>query len=871
MTISRRSFVKGVGAVGAAFAGNGFIRQVAAQSLASVRPAFSTTFRLASSPLIRDDELPGIRLRWNFPLFNPDGTFANCLPDRVRVHRKTVPLSELFFIPSADAGLDPIAVYPSWGWTILNIVQVATNPNAFEFWRPGEATPTTTQGLTFVYDGDDAYLKVFSADGQCLLISQISRGQRFYFDSAEISRFELDASSGRIGLREARCLDLALGNEIRLDQPVAELEIRQALAEQITLKQSALRLHGKAGNGGVETTMPNGMPFLDSDEWKELVDLGAELSASNCTGLPTLSSVDGMQVAKTDLFLTAASSRWEMAARLGFGFRDGPDPSASHYDDVRDPLLDLEYRNEVVWYQLEAFWGSDVQHSNIASTRLDRPFDISKPTFARYLASVNGRLDSDYISTSIATVNSAEGGIGAVQEITATTTLEWQHASRERVSGVFTSETITSPNAGSHVQIEWLQHSGVLSEGFNGNVHRRVDVAIDDQVSAEIRSFDAWDRISRELIGAAPRLVLDYRPAPPKLACATYLASLDEADGKVLVERLVTMGDFRPSCLPSTPDENGQLQEFPEWEPDELMVALMNSGYHFRLELYEARERPIEVIATITNYARDRFGGFVQFNKPLNLPDFVGGTLNAQNGRYIVRSVAGDRLYIGRFQFDAASAIENATCRITASVLNVDETDEPLLGRCSIRQDVDAEEFWKAVGTIGDIGAQPISYTFLRQPSTPRPADEADSVEYRVRIVGERNTDRIVGEFSNIVAAPRTPRRPGRPKGIQVRQLGYDYYNRLLVCCELTPEDQEGTYALQFAPGRLSPEELAAVGDAGMVFGAQPVAAKRSLFEALPVGRNFQTNRLYTIGVSRVNKAGTFGPPAIIVIDVPVE
>ncbi|MBB4438148.1 MULTISPECIES: twin-arginine translocation signal domain-containing protein [Rhizobium] len=872
MTYSRRSFIKGLGALGAAGFSGSFIKSVAAQSLASIRPSFSNAFRLASSPLIQSNALPGIRLRWNYPLFETDGTYARCMPDHVIVHRRSVPLAGQFVIPSTDVGTDQIAAYPDYGWNLMEIVQLSSSPHVFAFRQTHNGSLTTAQGLTFVYDGDEAMLKLFGAGGQCLLVSAIRAGQRFYFDSAEINRFELDAAGGRSALLEARCLDLKLGNEIRLDHPVAKLQIREPLASRLNLEEGALRLNGRAGQGGTDTTLPPGEAFLEPHEWDELVALASELASESCSGAPTLETVDDMRIASSDLFLTAVASRWEMAPRLGFGFRDGPDPSTSHYDEILDPFLDLGLRDEAVLYQLEAVWSSGGSlRSNVASSRLDRAFDISKPQTVNYVATVNGKSDSDFISSSLITINSPISKDAQTEEISSATTVKWAHVEKQRTSGIAVFETVTSGNNRVSTTVDWLQHRGVYSEGYTGSVYRPVNVGAGDNVEVKAWSFDGWDRISEDFIAVAPRVVLNYQPTAPELACATYLASLQEKDGKVLIERLVTSPDFRPSTLPAIPAEDGSISEFAEWQPDKMMKSLISQGYLFRLEVYEAKERPAERKATIKAFAIDRFGGFVQFVESINLTDFIGGFLVAQNGRYAIRTVVGDRLYIGRFQSDAAASLDEATCNITTGTLNVDETDEPLAGMCTLTQNYDAEEFWEPVGSVAEIGGNPIDYTFLRQPLTPRPVDEPDNVDYRVRLIGERNTERLVGRFSNVVSAQRMPSRPDAPRGVRVRQLGYDYYDRLLICCELSADDQPGLYALQFAAGVLSAEVFSTIASSGTVFGSQEVGATRTLYEALPIGRNFQTGRRFTIGISRVNKAGTFGPAAVVAVDVPVE
>ena len=108
--------------------------------------------------------------------------------------------------------------------------------------------------------------------------------------------------------------------------------------------------------------------------------------------------------------------------------------------------------------------------------------------------------------------------------------------------------------------------------------------------------------------------------------------------------------------------------------------------------------------------------------------------------------------------------------------------------------------------------------------------------------------------------------------GLRVRQLGYDYYDRLLICCELNELDEIGMYAVQFAVGKFDNlASFATVAEQAALIGPQLVGPSLTLFDSLPIGKNFQTERVYTVGVSRVNKAGTFGPPATIAIRIPVE
>lgn len=873
MTVTRRTFLQGLGALGALSANANFVNSVAAQAISSIRPAFSGQFRLASSPVIDQADISGIRLRWNFPLFDADGIFARCLPDRVLLHRKVDAIGNYFVPNTPDVGVEPISVFPEYAWRIKLIVQISSSPYVFEFRDRGQGTQSTVEGLRFKYEGTAvAFLKVFGLSGNCIVVTQIQPGQTFYFDAAEIVRFEI-ATTGTVNLVDAACLDITMGNEFNFEGPIAQLEIRQPLAQGIPLEEGALRLNGLAGSGGTTTTLPFGQDFLTGADWAELIALANEISASACSGAPEMFDMNGSIVAKTDLFLAAAMSRWEMAPRLGFGFRDGINFSRSQFDLQLDAELDLTLRNEVAFYRLEAIWDSGERlWSTVTSTRLDKTYSIGRPQSLQYLADVNGKVDSDYIAVEVNPANSMEATLPAEVVQIAQTTLNWQHVNLERTAGVLVEESYTGVGKKSEKSVEWLQHRGVFNAGFRGNVRRLLPVTFDDEVTAKIWSFDAWDRVSPDWIDVKPKVVLNYEPEAPRLACATHLASLEEADGKILLERLVTNSEFRPSCLSLVSMDGSAPLEFPDWMPDPLMLELVKSDFKFKLGIYESIARPKVATASISLYARDGLGSFVQLDQPIEIADFVGGFLDAANGRYYVRSFVGDRIYIGRHSKDLSIEFGEATCQLKSSAVNLDETDEPMIGACRLTQDYDQDEFWKLVDTVSDVDSIRIDYTFLLQALTPRPVEETDSVDYRMKIWGERNTDSITGGFSNVVSAQRLPRRPPAPMGLSVRLLGYDYYDRLLICCELDELDEVGMYAVQFAAGKFeSVASFAKAAEQAVLIGPQLVGPSLTLFESLPIGRNFQTERIYTVGVSRVNRVGTFGPPATIAVKVPVE
>jgi hypothetical protein len=874
MTISRRTLLKGIGATGLAAGNTRLVDSVLAEALTGVRPSF-TNFRLASSSLIDDGELSGIRLRWNFPLFNQDGTFANCLPDRVIVHRDIRPISSVYIPKSPDVGLTPIALYPDYCWRSKLIVQVSSNPAVFEF-RQNDGARTAVQAINFGYRGTPTVLKVLGANGKCLLIARVTDGAEVYFDAAEIIRFELGGAAN-VFLSNPRCLDILGGGELHIDNPIAELEVRRPLVESIGIDEGALRLNGLAGSSGTTTTLPTGQDFMDAADWKELIALGSEVAAPVCVGQPALDIIDGAEISKTDLFMVAAVSRWEMAPRLGFGFRDGKNRSRSKYDYVSGPELNLGFRKEVAFYQVRAVWdkaGRQVA-SNVASSRLDESFGISRPSELQYLARVSGKFDSDFIAISPVTTNVPSSSVDTpgIDRFAAQTLLRWSHFDHQRVSGILISEQVKSPNGNSVLKHEWIPHRGVFDEGFRGNARHNLQVDLDDTVTSEIRSFDGWDTVSPDMIAATPKVVLSYAPAAPKLACATHRASLDEVDGQVLIERLVTAPGFRPSCLPATPADGSAALDFAEWQPDALLQTIIQKNFQFRLELMESIKRPKRIETNIREYGRDGRGGFVRIADPVDFQDYVGGALDAENGRYHVRSFVSDRLYIGRFEASLSDGFDqDGTCQLTSAATNLDEMDEPLIGRCTLSQNHDADEFWQTVKVVAQIGADPIDFTFLAQPLTPRPVDLPDTVEYRLRLVGQRNTQMVIGEYSNFVTAQRLPMRPPKPRGLVVRQLGYDYYDRLLVCVQLMPQDVPGNYRIFFAPGQLDvPEAFIAAAEPATLIGQQSVGSSLTLFEALPIGRNFQTDRVMTIGVSRMNAAGTSSAPAIGVIIVPVE
>jgi len=873
MTINRREFLRAIGLAGVVGMQGGLVGTALAQAIRGVRPAFSGRFRLASSPMIGSENLDGIRLRWNYPLFGANGDFERCLPQKVLVHREVRKFDANLFLPGdPDVGLRPVGVYPRFLWEIKNLVQLSSAPAKFGI-RDAQGAVTSTEALTFEYHGPEASLKIIGLDGQCLLIAPLRDGNLVYFDAGEIRSFEIDGfGAGAFQLIGAQCLDIDAGGDFRINGPIADITVRQALSDRLDLMEGARRVHAAAGSGGPTTTLPADQSFLDATEWLELVDLASEIAAEYCVGSPALeTAAGGVKVARIDLFMLALLSRWEMAPRLGFGFRDGPDGTSSGYDKLLGPPLTNVVSDEIAYYQVEAIWdGGEVQISNVASTRLDRRFPLSKPTTAGYFAQRHSELQSDFIVISPRSSNAVETQLTR-DEFVGETTVRWTHPSGERAGGVLVTERLTHEDGKEVVLHEWVQHRGVYGGGFSGNVRRALPVDIGSTVLSGLRAFDSWDQLADEDYDIEPAVVVEYAPGAPKLACAAFLAEPSAPTGRIILERLVTAQGFRPSCLAVAGEED--TSQYGEWKPDPLFRILISRGYHFRLQILESVRKPIMQESNIIDYGHDSFGAFVRLDPLPPLEEFVGGSLDAQNGRYFVRTFFSDRVYIGRFSDDLTSALpDKGSCLLGSGTYNVNEMEEPVSGRCQLTQNYDDESFWQEVFEDGDISDETLSPIFIFDSPLARPLSFPDTVDYRCRVIGKRNAEVLKGELSNIVSAQRTAVRPPAPKGFRVRQLGYDYYDRLLVGIELADNEPPGSFGVAVAPGEFADAAaFAAVSERASVIGPQLLGADRIVFEALNIRKNFQTDRVYSIGVSRVNEAGTFGPATIVPIRVSVE
>ena len=255
-----------------------------------------------------DEGVPGVRLRWIFPLHAGNSTDYLGFPNSVLVQKATIdqfgPFPEH---GSIQTGVEPIVGYPREWWNQgLDLRSIA--PAVFQ-----PHGTSSVQAVTFVFSGPDSRCR-FEDSQHCTLAEfEVRNSQRVYYEAGEIA-YVVFASDNvhQITLSQAWTLDLYQQRKLHW-QDVATIAVRQPLVDQaigdFSFVQSRLRGHATLGQSDWATIQDQAMK---ADRIKK----------------PSDDNDPNLKMSAWDGWLALQTFRWEVSVLAGFGFVDGPKPKS---------------------------------------------------------------------------------------------------------------------------------------------------------------------------------------------------------------------------------------------------------------------------------------------------------------------------------------------------------------------------------------------------------------------------------------------------------------------------------------------------------------------------------------------------------------
>lgn len=274
----------------------------------------------------------GLRLRWNFPFLNPEFDKSRDYPLNFIVWRTgDLTATKQFFRPKVTTGHKPRTLAPNKLWRNMN------KRSDIRFHVGTDSCDSADAiYIQLATTSPPVQAELLNTRGARSVVISLSPGDQFYWEVADFNAIVF--SEPPILLEDPMCLDLKVDMKQSLDVQISKIAVIDARKWiQTSLANIGQRLSTKEGK-----------PFvtIGADEWDEVRRRGASVvQASDAGNRPS--------EADLNFLLLAASTRWEVATLIGWGFLDGEHPPGKGLDQIDEKAM-ITQSPGIYGYQVEA-------------------------------------------------------------------------------------------------------------------------------------------------------------------------------------------------------------------------------------------------------------------------------------------------------------------------------------------------------------------------------------------------------------------------------------------------------------------------------------------------------------------------------------